>query len=136
MADPQAAADHLMTTAEVYGVVTATGRRSSSGGATFEFTLRPLPALEAVGYPTERIRIALLPDDRVHAYVLDGRDRPFKHRRRAATCAWSIDATTWRCAGCRMTGRRVLARRRDRVLAHRQPRSPARPTPATARSAG
>jgi hypothetical protein len=80
MADPQSAADHLMTTAEVFGVVTATGRRSSSGGAIFELTLRPLPALEAVGYPTERVRIALLPDGRAHVYVLDGRDRPFKHR--------------------------------------------------------
>jgi len=80
LADPEAAAEHLLRHATVYGVVEAAGRALSNGAAVIELTLRPLPALAADGYPDEKIRIVLLPDGRVHAYPRNGGSRLYKHR--------------------------------------------------------
>ncbi len=79
LADPAGAAGRLLASS-LYGVAEATGRRGCSGAAVFELTLHPIPALEAEGFPQERTRIVVLADSTVHAYVLEGRDRPFKHR--------------------------------------------------------
>lgn len=80
LADPEGAAEHLLRHAAVYGVAEATGRALTNGGTVIELTLRPLPALAADGYPAEQVRIALLPDGRVHAYPRNGGDRMYKHR--------------------------------------------------------
>jgi hypothetical protein len=85
LSDPPTVAANLATSGQVYGVISAVGRRTTLGGAIFELNLRPLPALEEQGYPTERVRIAISPDGDAHAYVLDGRDRQFLHRNPAPT---------------------------------------------------
>jgi hypothetical protein len=81
LADPAAAAEHLLRHASVYGVAHATGRTGCQGAAVLELTLRPVPALAAEGYPTERVRLVIMaPGDRIHAYPRTGRGRSYKHR--------------------------------------------------------
>lgn len=80
LADPAAAAHHLLHAHTVYGVEQAVGRTGPGGAALLELTLHPLPALERENYPTERIRIVIRPDHTVHAFPLDSADRTFKHR--------------------------------------------------------
>jgi hypothetical protein len=79
LADPAGSAVRLLTSS-LYGIAEATGRRGCSGAAVFDLTLRPIPALEAEGFPLERARVVVLADATVHAYVLEGRARRFKHR--------------------------------------------------------
>jgi hypothetical protein len=80
LADPAKAAATITHAGTVFGVAAATGRSTRYGAALLEMTLDPLPALAAEGYPVERVRIAVLRDERTFAYVLSGRTRPFKHR--------------------------------------------------------
>jgi hypothetical protein len=80
LTDPEAAAQHLLRHADLFGVAQASGRASPSGAAVLELTLLPLPALAAEGYPAEPVRLVIMPPgDRVHAYPRSG-DRSFKHR--------------------------------------------------------
>ncbi|MER6368685.1 hypothetical protein ABT255_09920 [Streptomyces mirabilis] len=80
LADPAAAADHLLHADTVFGVEEAEGRTGYVGAAILELTLRPLPALERENYPTERVRIVIRPDHTIHAFPLNSADRAFKHR--------------------------------------------------------
>ncbi|MGH8882750.1 MAG: hypothetical protein ACRD0P_36315 [Stackebrandtia sp.] len=81
LAHPEAAAEHLLRHSNLYGVAEATGRTGSLGSAVFELTLLPLPALAVEGYPTERVRLVIIPPgDRIHAYPLGGGSRLYKHR--------------------------------------------------------
>jgi hypothetical protein len=80
LADPAGAAGTLMHSGTVFSVAAATGRTTRYGAPVLEVTLDPLPGLAAEGYPTERVRIAILRDERTFAYVLSGRARSFKHR--------------------------------------------------------
>ncbi|MET9792090.1 hypothetical protein [Streptomyces canus] len=80
LADPAAAADHLLHSDTVYGVEQACGRTGPGGAALLELVLRPLPALERENYPVERVRIVIRPDQTVHAFPLDSTLRAFKHR--------------------------------------------------------
>ncbi|MFI1386689.1 hypothetical protein [Embleya sp. NPDC020886] len=80
LADPAAAADHMLHAHTVYGVERATGRTGPVGAALLEFTLRPLPAFERENYPTERVRIVIRHDHTIHAFPLDSAHRAFKHR--------------------------------------------------------
>ncbi|MFB6674446.1 hypothetical protein ACFCWG_18970 [Streptomyces sp. NPDC056390] len=80
LADPAAAADHLLHAGVVYGVEQASGRTGPGGTALLELTLRPLPALEREGYPSERVRIVIRPNHTVHAFPLGSPHRAFKHR--------------------------------------------------------
>jgi hypothetical protein len=80
LADPADAAATIMHAGMVFGVAAATGRSTRYGAALLEMTLDPLPGLAAEGYPVEKVRIAILRDERTFAYVLSGRARRFKHR--------------------------------------------------------
>jgi hypothetical protein len=80
LADPARAADDLDRDGNVFGVRSAEGRSTRSGTAILEMALDPFPALAAESYPAERIRIAILRDERAFAYVLSGPERSFKHR--------------------------------------------------------
>ncbi|MBT2508527.1 hypothetical protein J7I98_22080 [Streptomyces sp. ISL-98] len=80
LADPAAAARHLLHHDTVFGVEQASGRTGPGGAALIELTLRPLPALQNAKYPTERIRLIIRPDTTVHAFPLGAPDRIFKHR--------------------------------------------------------
>jgi hypothetical protein len=80
LADPARAAATIMHAGMVFGVAAATGRGTRYGAAVVELTMEPLPGLAAERYPTERVRIAILRDQRTFAYVLSGRERSFKHR--------------------------------------------------------
>jgi hypothetical protein len=79
--DPAAAANHLLGPADMFGVAQATGRTGCLGAAILELTLLPLPALAAEDYPTEHVRLVIMPPgNRVHAFPRTGRGRPHKHR--------------------------------------------------------
>ncbi|MGW6261528.1 hypothetical protein [Streptomyces sp. NPDC055085] len=80
LADPAAAADHLLHSEAVFGVEQVVGRTGHGGAALLELTLRSLPALERENYPTERVRIVIRPDNTVHVFPLDSAHRAFKHR--------------------------------------------------------
>lgn len=80
LADPSAAASHLLQAGVVYGVEQALGRRGLKGAAVLDLTLKPLPAFEREGYPVERVRVVIHADHQVHAYPQGDRDRLFKHR--------------------------------------------------------
>ncbi|MEK2495169.1 hypothetical protein WN990_37070 [Kitasatospora purpeofusca] len=79
LADPAAAARHLLHDAPIYGVEQASGRSGPGGAAILDLTLRPLPALAADDYPVEHARVVILPTLEVHAFPKAG-GRPFKHR--------------------------------------------------------
>lgn len=80
LADAASAARHLMQDGKTFGAHEVSGRAVAGDAAMLEMTLDPLPALARVGYPAERVRIVVLRDLRVFAYVLTGRERTFKHR--------------------------------------------------------
>ncbi|MFE7439354.1 hypothetical protein ACFU7X_02640 [Streptomyces chartreusis] len=80
LADPAAAADHLLHTEALFGVQQVICRTAHAGTALLELTLRPLPALERESYPIERVRVVIRPDHTIHAFPLDSADRAFKHR--------------------------------------------------------
>lgn len=81
LADPAAAADHLLRHADIFGVAQATGRTGALGAALLELTLFPLPALAAENYLIERVRLVIMPPgDRIHAFPRTGNGRPYKHR--------------------------------------------------------
>jgi hypothetical protein len=80
LADPSAAASHLLHAGTVFGVEQAVGRRGVGGAAVLDLTLKPLPAFEREGYPAERVRVVIHPDHEVHAFPQGGRGRAFKHR--------------------------------------------------------
>jgi hypothetical protein len=79
LADPAGTAA-AMRAGTVFGIAAVTGRSTRYGAALLELTLNPLPGLAAEGYPAERVRIAILRDERTFTYVLSGRARSFKHR--------------------------------------------------------
>lgn len=81
LADPAAAADHLLRHADIFGVAQAAGRTGALGAALLELTLLPLPSLAAEDYPIEKVRLVIMrPGDRIHAYPRSGNGRPYKHR--------------------------------------------------------
>ncbi|MEV4086334.1 hypothetical protein ACGFJC_53965 [Nonomuraea fuscirosea] len=81
LADPAGAAEYLLRHAELYGVAEATGHSSWGGAALLELTLMPLPALARDGYPTEHVRLVIMPPgDRIHVYPKSSSRRRFKHR--------------------------------------------------------
>jgi hypothetical protein len=80
MLGPSDAADHLLRNRGIHGLEVATGRRGVGGSSILELTLRPVAALERVGYPKERVRIVLVPDGEVLVFPLGDRGRRFKHR--------------------------------------------------------
>lgn len=87
LADPHSAAVSLMRGGTVFGVVAATGRSTRHGAVILEMTLIPLPGLAAAGYSDERVRLAILRDERSFAYVRSGRERSFKHRNPPPSCS-------------------------------------------------
>lgn len=80
LADPQATAEQLLESPNLFGVEAVTGRQGCAGAALFDLTLRPMPPLAAEGWPVERARIVICADEQVLTYVLSGRERRFKHR--------------------------------------------------------
>lgn len=80
LAEPARAAEDLEHGGNMFGVRAARGRSTRCGGAILELTLDPFPAFAAEDYPAEVIRISILRDERVFAYVLSGTERSFKHR--------------------------------------------------------
>jgi hypothetical protein len=80
LADPAAAARHLLSSEDIFGVQQASGRAGPGGAAILELTLHPLPALHHDGYPDERVRLIVRADLTVHAFPLASAGRRFKHR--------------------------------------------------------
>ena len=80
LADPKQAARDIEHDGIVFGVRAATGRTTRYGAAILEMTLEPQDGLRDDGYPSERVRVVVLCDERTCAYVLSARERRFKHR--------------------------------------------------------
>lgn len=78
--DPAAAARYLLHGEAVFGVEQATGRTGLHGAALLELALRPLPALDREGYPTEHIRLVIRANQTVHVFPRGDKTRRYKHR--------------------------------------------------------
>jgi hypothetical protein len=82
---PQRAAEELLATNPIFGLREAIGRplttRARTGAsAVFDLTLDPLPAFAVDAFPTERLRLYVLPGDLVLAVDRHPGPRTYEHR--------------------------------------------------------